>query len=94
MRVVGQKLLYDFADVHPDVKQRILAWIAEVEAATWRTFHELRQQFGSASSVGNKRVVFNLKGGRYRLLVKVRYDSQLVLVERIGTHAEYDQWDL
>ncbi len=66
------------------------AWLAEIEEASWKTPHELKAQYGTASVVGKNRVVFNLRGVRYRLDVKVSFQLREVLVVRIGTHEEYD----
>lgn len=69
------------------------AWLAEVEDGSWQTPHELKAQFGTASVVAKNRVVFNLRGNRYRLDVKMSFQLQEVLVVRIGTHEEYDDWE-
>lgn len=93
MKVVGRSRLYDFCRRHEDVRAAVYAWLAEVEEASWRTPHELKARYGSASTVGKNRVVFNLRGNRYRLDVKVSFQLQEILVLRIGTHEEYDDWE-
>ncbi|WP_420633981.1 type II toxin-antitoxin system HigB family toxin [Candidatus Palauibacter sp.] len=75
------------------MRGQVQAWVAEVEEATWRDPHDVRERHASASFVGDRRVVFNLKGNRYRLGVQISYEAQVVAVLRIGTHAEYDGWD-
>jgi len=92
MTLVGKRVLSDFSRRHASGRDAIAAWVAEVEAASWRSPVDLKARFGSASLIGNDRVVFNLKGNRFRLDVQVNYSSQIVLVRRIGTHAEYDSW--
>jgi len=93
MRVVGKKILEEFKARHADVRSHVDAWVCEVEEAEWESPHDIKQQYATASLLGENRVVFNLKGNRYRLDVKVSYASQVVLIVRIGTHAEYDKWE-
>lgn len=90
--MIGKKELYDFAQQHADVAPQIDAWISETEEAEWRSPLELKQRYPQASILPMKQVVFNLKGNRYRLLTIVSFKNQTVLVERIGTHAEYSRW--
>ena len=92
MRVVGRKRLYDFCRRYPDARPAVDALLAELEEATWRTSNELKAQYGSASILGKNRVVFNLRGNRYRVDVKMSYQLQETLIVRIGTHEEYDDW--
>lgn len=92
MKVVGRRRLYDFCHSHEDARAAVLSWLAEVQDATWRTPHDLKARYPSASFVGKNRVVFNVRGNRYRLDVKVSFQLQEVLVVRIGTHEEYDDW--
>ena len=92
MKLLGKTHLDDFARLHADVRSQIDAWIAEVEEAAWQGPMDIKARFSSASFLADNRVVFNLKGNRYRLDMKVNYKNQIVLVKRIGTHAEYDKW--
>ena len=92
MRIAGVGILFEFMRRHPDSKGPLETWIALVKAASWEKNTDIRQISGSASFLGDRRVVFNIKGRRYRLDVKVSYKSQVVQVIRIGTHAEYDKW--
>jgi mRNA interferase HigB len=92
VKVVGRRRLYDFCQRHEGARGAVLAWIAEVEDAAWSTLHDLKGRYPSASFVGKNRVVFNLRGNRYRLDVKVSFQLQDVVIVRIGTHEEYDDW--
>ena len=87
-------MLRDFWGQYPDVKGQAEAWHAEVERATWKTPAELKDKYGSASFIDDKRVVFNLCGNKYRLLVWVNYKAQRVYTRWIGTHKEYDKLDM
>jgi mRNA interferase HigB len=69
------------------------AWYAEVEKASWKDPPELKAQFRSASIVSGERVVFNIKGNDYRLVVAINYHYQVLLIIWLGTHKEYDQID-
>jgi mRNA interferase HigB len=92
MTLVGKRILTDFARTHASSRDVIAAWTAEVEVASWRSSVDLKTKFPSVSFIGSNRVVFNLKGNHYRLDAQVNYSAQIVLVRRIGTHAEYDSW--
>ncbi|MCK5475449.1 MAG: type II toxin-antitoxin system HigB family toxin [Candidatus Pacebacteria bacterium] len=94
MKLVGRKILYDYKEKHSDSKLHIASWEAEVEEAQWNTPHELKLRYPKASILGNLRVVFDICGNRYRLLTIVNYKNQIVFVEKIGTHKEYDKWKL
>ena len=93
MKLVAIKCLRDFWTVHPDVEQSLKAWVDEVKQANWTQPSEIKAQFGSASILKNRRVVFNIKGNHYRLVVAVAYKFSAVYVKFIGTHVEYDALD-
>jgi mRNA interferase HigB len=92
MKVIGLKILDEFAIQHGDIRGQISAWVAEIKIANWKTPAEIRARFAQASFLSDNRVVFNIKGNRYRLEVKVSYKNEIVLIKRIGTHAEYSKW--
>jgi mRNA interferase HigB len=76
-----------------DAKQPLLSWFREVEKAEWKTPADVRRLYGSADVVGAGRIVFNIAGNKYRLVVWVKYSIKLVLIKWVGTHEEYDQID-
>jgi len=92
MKVVGKRTLEDFKERHADARSHVDAWLCEVEQAEWKSPHDIKEKYVTASFLADNRVVFNLKGNSYRLDVKVSYENQVVLIKRIGTHAEYDNW--
>ena len=94
MDVVGREVLEDFKRKHADVRSRIDAWLIEADEATWDSPHAVTERYPSASILSENRVVFNLKGNSYRLLVRIAYRLGKVLVLKAGTHAEYERWDL
>ena len=77
-----------------DAKQPLLSWFKEVEKATWKSPIEVKRLYGSADLVGDGRIVFNIGGNKYRLVVWVKYSIGLVLIKWVGTHAEYDAIDV
>ena len=92
MKVVGLEILDEFANQHGDIRGQIAAWIAECKASSWQTPADIRARFATASFLPDNGVIFNIKGNKYRLETKVSYKNQVVLVKRIGTHAEYSKW--
>ena len=92
MNVVGKEILEEFKRQHADARAQVDSWIAETEEALWETPNDIKQRYAAASFLPGNRVVFNIKGNSYRLDVKVAYKTKIVLVKRIGTHAEYDNW--
>ena len=92
MILVGKRLLIQFARDHASARDVIASWTAEVEAASWGSSVDVKARYPSVSFLGNNRVVFNLKGNQFRLDAQINYSAQVVLVRRIGTHAEYDSW--
>jgi len=92
MKLVRLTVLTEFSRKHADVCNPLKAWITEVREAQWQTSEDIRKRFVHASFLAENCVIFNLKGKKYRLDVKISYKNQTVLVMRIGTHAEYSKW--
>ena len=93
MRIVALKTLREFWTRHPDAEHPLRAWHDEVSRAEWRSPADVKAQFGNASILKGRRVVFNIKGNDYRLVVAVAYKLQVVYVKFVGTHAQYDAID-
>ena len=91
MRIVGLPILEAFQARHANVRGALDAWRSEVERAEWKSPQDIKQRFRSADFLAGNRVIFNVKGNAYRLVVLVRYQSGLVVVEWVGTHADYDK---
>jgi len=92
MRLVGRRLLDDFAARHAETRSPLSAWICEAEEAEWNGPADIKARYPSASFLSDNRVVFNIKGNKYRLETKVNYEVKVVLATRIGTHSEYSKW--
>lgn len=93
MRVVAVATLRDFWQQHPDAEQPLKAWFEEASKAAWEQPSDIKAQYRSASILKNRRVVFNIKGNEYRLVVAIAYRLQIVYVKFIGTHQQYDAID-
>lgn len=93
MKIVAIKTLRDFWARYPDAEQPLLSWIDEAQRAQWSQPAEIKARFRSASVLKNRRVVFNIKGNDYRLIVALAYRVGIVYVKFIGTHQEYDAVD-
>ena len=93
MRIIAKKTLRDFWTRRPDAEDPLLAWYREVEKEDWTKPSQVKDKYRSASFVGD-RVVFNIKGNDYRLVVKINYPHRVVYVRFVGTHQEYDEIDV
>ena len=91
MRIIAKKTLKDFWEVHPDCEQQLKSWFQETSKAKWNNPKQIKVAYPSASLLAENRVVFNIKGNHYRLIVKINFDYQLMWIRFIGTHAEYDK---
>lgn len=76
-----------------DSEQQLKAWYHEAKQANWSNPNDIKSQYRSASIVGNNRVVFNICGNKYRLIVQINYQNQWVFIRFVGTYKEYDQID-
>jgi mRNA interferase HigB len=93
MRIVSRKTLKDFWERHSDAEQPLQAWYADLKAAKWKLPTEIKSAYRNASFVGNNRVVFNIKGNTYRVVVAIQYQFGIVYIRFVGTHEEYDRID-
>ncbi|MBU0483778.1 MAG: type II toxin-antitoxin system HigB family toxin [Proteobacteria bacterium] len=90
MRVIKLRTLKQFWLEKPDAENALKAWYAEARAAEWRSPADIKEKFRSASILQDSRVVFNICGNKYRLIVKVIYPFPTIYIRFIGTHKEYD----
>ena len=94
MRIISRKALRVFWEKHSDARQSLQAWYIDVKKARWRSPADIKKVYRNASFVGNNRVVFNIKGNKYRVVVAIQYKFQLVFIRFVGTHQEYDRVDV
>lgn len=94
MRIIALSTLRVFWLKHPDAEVPLRAWYTQASRAEWKSPVDVKRAYGAASFVGSNRVVFNIKGNDYRLVVLVRYDKGLMYVRFVGTHSQYDRTDV
>ncbi len=95
MHVIKRKTLVEYFQKpgHEDAKKALEVWVYEAEHAQWSTPSEIKEKYRSASILKDNRVVFNIAGNKYRLVVRINYHSKTVFIRFIGTHKEYDKID-
>lgn len=93
MRVIAKKTLREFWQKHPGCEQQLKSWFQETSQVEWKSTKDIKKEYPSASFLADNRVVFNIKGNHYGLIVKINYDYQMVWIRFIGTHTEYDKID-
>lgn len=92
MRIIAFRTLREFWEQpqYADAENSLRAWYHDVKNSEWKTANELKQQYANASIVGDGRAVFNIKGNVYRLVVAIDYEHQIIFVQFVGTHKQYD----
>ena len=93
MRVIAVKTLKEYAAEFHQAEQALFSWYEEAVSAEWNNPNELKEQYRSASILNNKRIVFNIHGNSYRLIVDIEYRLKIVFVVWFGTHKQYDNID-
>lgn len=91
MRILSRSALRSFWELHPDAEAALKAWYYEASHANWQSPADVKAAHSNASIVANNRVIFNIKGNTYRLIVAIRYDIGIIFIRFIGTHTEYDK---
>jgi mRNA interferase HigB len=93
MRIISKKTLKDYWAREPATKAALEAWHAEAKNAQWASPADVKARYGTASILKDGRVVFNIRGNKYRLVVWINYDYFTIYVRFVGTHKEYDEID-
>lgn len=93
MRVIAKKTLRDFWTKHRDCEEQLKTWYKEAEDARWKGPPDIKREYPSASFLEGNRVVFNIKGNKYRLIVRINFDYGIVWIRFVGTHSQYDKID-
>lgn len=91
MKVLGRDKLNKFSHQHANAKKALNAWFNEAEKADWKKPQDIKDRYGSADFLSGNRVIFDIKGNHYRLMIKVLYQNGIAVVEWVGTHSEYDK---
>jgi len=93
MRVIAKRTLREFWESNPkyaDSQGQLEAWYQEVKMANWKNPQDIKNQFRNASVLKRGRIVFNICGNKYRLIVKIHFETQIIYIRFVGTHKEYD----
>lgn len=93
MRVIATSTLKNYWQENPECEQSLKSWLREAQLADWKNPQDLKKQFAHASIITGKRIVFNINGHRYRLIVDVEFRLQIIFIVWFGSHYEYDQID-
>lgn len=93
MRVIAKSTLIEFWKKYPDCEQQLKSWHQEACKSNWKNSNEIKMEFPTASILRDNRIVFNIKGNNYRLIVKINFQYQMLWIRFIGTHSEYDKID-
>ena len=96
MRIISRSALREFWEnpKYQDSEQPLKAWFDEAKKANWKTPGDIKKKYGNASFVANNRVVFNIHGNKYRLVVAMKYSFGLCYIRFVGTHKQYDEIDV
>jgi mRNA interferase HigB len=94
VRIIARRALREFWERHADAEQPLRAWYHDVRRADWKMPDDVKRVYASASIVGENRLVFNIAGNKYRLVVAVNYKYRICYVRFIGTHQAYDRIDV
>ena len=93
MRIISRKTLREFWEKHPDAQQPMQAWYFDIKHSKWKGPADIKNIYRNASFLADNRVVFNIKGNKYRVVVAVQYDFGIVYIRFVGTHKDYDKID-
>jgi mRNA interferase HigB len=93
VRIIAKKTLKVFWEKHKDCKQQLKSWYDETLSANWTSTKDIKTNYPSASFLNDNRVVFNIKGNSYQLIVKINYKYKMVWIRFVVTHAQYDRID-
>lgn len=92
-RIFAKGTLRDFWERYPDSEQYLKTWFDTAMNSNWMSPNDIKRSYTNASILKNGRIVFNIKGNSYRLIVKFNFGKQMGFIRFIGTHAEYDKFD-
>lgn len=94
MQLINKQLLRNFGENHADAKPQLESWETDVEAAEWGNPHDVKKRYPKASFPGNLQVIFDICRNKYRIWAQIAYKTKIVLIRKIGTHKEYDRWNI
>jgi mRNA interferase HigB len=92
--IIARKTLLDYCKKYPEAAAALQEWYYELLRSNFRSFNELKKVYSNASLIGDDRVIFNIMGNKFRLLVRVSFDYKAIQIKWFGTHSEYDRIDV
>jgi mRNA interferase HigB len=93
VRVIAKKIVREYWIKQPDCEQQLKSWYNEAADALWKSPNDIKRDYPLASILEDNRVVFNIKGNKHRIIVRINYNYQMIWIRFIGTHAQYDKID-
>jgi mRNA interferase HigB len=90
-RIIAKRALREFWEKHPDSEQYLKTWYDTAKGSKWNSPNDVKKTFINASVLKSGRIVFNIKGNSYRLIVKFNFEKQWAFIRFIGTHTQYDK---
>lgn len=90
-RIFAKRTLREFWERHADSEQYLKTWYETAMGSNWKTPNDVKKSYANASVLKSERIVFNIKGNSYRLIVKFNFEKQWIFIRFIGTHSEYDK---
>ncbi len=88
---IKNKTLLGYMEKYPEAEEALKKWYYEIKSSYFKNSNVLKERYGNASIIGDNRVVFNINGNKYRLIVRINYDFKNILIKWFGTHKEYDK---
>jgi mRNA interferase HigB len=92
--IITRKTLLEYAKKYPLAKTALFEWYHELVISDFKSFNELKKVYGNASLVSDNRVVFNIMGNKYRLVVRIVFEFKAIQIKWFGMHSEYDKIDV
>jgi mRNA interferase HigB len=89
--VIGTEIIEEYGKLHKDVDGRLSSWLEVAKRSSWKHSVDVTSQNPNAGPIGKNRVVFDIKGNKYRLIVRINYEIGLVVIRWVGTHSEYNK---
>ncbi len=91
MHIISRKCLKDFWKKHNQAERALSAWYSEAKKANWTSFDDIKKMYKNADLVAENRVIFNIGGNKYRLIVKFDFQKKVAFIKFVGTHSEYNK---
>ncbi|EKB48483.1 hypothetical protein B879_02883 [Cecembia lonarensis LW9] len=92
--IITRKTILEYAEKYPAASNALFEWYHEILRSEFNNFNELKAKYGNSSLVGDNRVVFNIMGNKFRLVVRIVFDFRVIQIKWFGTHKEYDKIDV